>query len=266
MGKILKYRPRARAAKRAPRRYARKRVTKAKKLSKPMVKAIQKIIHKDVESKSAYAQQYNTSFNSGINSAGDAIQLLPNITQGTTDNARIGDQIRAQRLRLKGFVTTNLTYQSYSNCRLGVRIMIVQPKMYKDLSTILTNATTWMATLLKKGGTTAGFTGIVPDLMADINTDTITTYYDKVFYVNTPYVATSVGDLATYNSVKFFSKSLNLRNKLLRYDSNVNGGLTPVDYNPVMLVGYVHLDGSSPDTITTQIAMSCDSYLDYEDA
>lgn len=234
--------------------------------SKSFAKAVQRIVHKDVESKSAYNQQYSINFNSGINSSGDALQILPNIAQGTADNARIGDQVRAQKLRVKGFVTSNLTYQSYSNCRLGIRVMIVQPKMYQDYATIIAQAAVWMGTLLKKGGTTTGFTGIVPDLMADINTDAITKYYDKVFYVNTPYVATSVGDLATYNSVKFFSKTLNLRNKLLRYDSSINSGLTPVGYNPVMLVGYVHLDGSSPDTITTQVTMSCDSYLDYEDA
>lgn len=234
--------------------------------SKAFKQAVQAVVSKNAETKSAFNQQYSINFNSGINSGGDALQLLPNITNGTGDNARIGDQIRGQVLRCKGFIASNLTYQSYSNCRLGVRVMVVQPKMYSDLTAITNNASTWMATLLKKGGTTTGFTGIVPDLMADINTDAITKYYDKVFYVNTPYVATSVGDLATYNSIKFFKFNLKLRNKLLKYDSSISSGLTPTNYNPVLLLGYVHLDGSSADTLTTQVTLSCDSYLDYEDA
>lgn len=252
-----------RAPRRVPRRYGRKKV--AAKLSKPMTKAIQRIIHKDVETKTAYTQQYSVNFNSGI-ASGDALQLIANIGQGTGDNARVGDQIRAQKLTVKGFVISNLTYQSYSNCRLGVRIFIVQPKMYTDLATIQSTASVWTSTLLKKGGTTSAFTGIVPDLMADVNTDAITVYYDKVFYVNTPYVATSVGDLATYNSTKFFSKTINLRNKLMRFDNSINSGLTSTNFNPVMLLGYVHLDGSSPDTVTTQITMSNDCVLYYEDA
>jgi len=255
---------RGRAPKRAPRRYGRKRAVK--KLSKPMTKAIQKIIHKDVETKSAFTSTTAVAFNSGINSSGDIQIIIPDIQNSTYDNGRIGDQIRAQRLRVKGILTSNLTYTTNSQCRLGVRVFIVQPKMYSNYDAINVNATTWMGALLKKGLSTTGFTGVINDLQADVNTDAITVMYDKVFYVNTPYMATSVGEQSTYNSVKFINKTFNLRNKLLKYDTAFNSAKTPTNFNPVLLVGYVHLDGSGPDTVSTQVSFTTDTYLDYEDA
>lgn len=238
---------------------------KVYKKNRAFVKAVQAIIHKDAESKQAYASINAVAFNSAMNSAGDPQWLIPQIAQGSADNARIGDQIRGQKITVKGAIVSNLTYQSYSNCRLAVRMMIVQPKAYPSLSIAQANATTWLNYLLKKGGTTSAFNGNMADIWAPVNTDAITKYYDKVFYINTPYVSTSVGDLSTYNSVKMFSKTIKLRNKLLKYDSGIDSGLTPTNYAPILLLGYAHLDGSGADVLTTQVSLSMDTIFDYED-
>jgi len=251
--------------KKGKKRYSKKPMV-SKKSSKTFVKKVQAIIHKDVETKSAFSQNTSVAFNSGINSAGDIQIIVPDIQNSTFDNGRIGDQIRGMRLRIGAILTSNLTYTAYSNCRLGVRVLIVQPKMYSNYDAINTNATVWLGTLLKKGLATSAFTGLINDLYADINTDAITVYYDKVHYINTPFMATAVGEQSTYNSVRFIKKTINLRNKLLRYDSAFNSGKTPTNFNPVMLCGYAHLDGSGPDTVTTQVSMTTDSYMDYEDA
>jgi len=247
-------------------RRAPKRPRKAQaKPSKAFAKKVQAVVHKDAETKSAFCSTTSVGFNSGINSGGDIQIIVPDIQNSTYDNGRIGDQIRGMKLRIKGILTSNLTYNTNSQCRLGVRVFIVQPKSYSNYDAINANATIWQATLLKKGLTTVGFTGVINDLQADVNKDAITVYYDKVFYINTPYLVSSVGDATTYNSVRFINKTLNLRNKLLRYDSAFNSGKTPTNWNPVMLVGYVHLDGSGPDTVSTQVSMTTDTYLDYED-
>jgi len=170
------------------------------------------------------------------------------------------------QLRMKGILTTTLTYNSNSNCRLGVRVFIVQPKMYSNYDAVYANATTWMSTLLRKGLSTVGFTGLINDLTLDVNREAITVYHDKVYYVNTPYLVSSVGDATTYNSVRFINKTIKLRNKLLKFDSIFNSGKTPTNFNPVLLVGYVHLDGSGADTLTTQVSFTSNTYLDYEDA
>ena len=253
----------------------RKKTSSKKAPTKNFVKAVQAIIKKDVETKTIYTQQYNTFFNSGINSSADCLQLISTMGNGTADASRIGDQVRALRLRCKGFLMTRFTGSAgttyYQNCRIGVRLMVVQPKMYSSLGAIQANATTWLPTLLKKGLTTTAFTGIVPDLMADINRDAITVYHDKVFYVQNPYsnaVLGSAGNnlLIPLETCKFFNLSMKLNSKVLRYDSSIDSGLTPTNFNPVVLLGYCYLDGSSPDSVTTQISMSYDSYLDYEDA
>lgn len=252
-----------------------RRAKKTARLSKPVARAVQQIVNKNVETKTAYTQQYNTFFNSAINFSGDNLAIMPNISAGTSDASRIGDQIRGKRLRIKGNLMTRFTGSAgttyYNNCRIGVRMMIVQPKMYHNKGAIDANAATWQATLLKKGSTTTGFTGIIPDLYADINRDAITVYYDKVFYVTNPYSNAVFGTtqsnlLMPTGTCRFFRKTINLRNKLLRYDNSIDSGLTPTNFNPVCILGYCYLDGSSPDAVTTNIAMSYDCNFDYEDA
>jgi len=146
--------PRTKIGKRAKRAMPRKR----KGASKGLVKAIKSVLHEQAETKSAYTQQSSTTFNSGISSSADCLQVVANIGQGTGDNSRIGDQIRAQSVKIKGFFISRFTGGGgttyYQNCRIGVRIMIVQPKSYSGLGAIQANALTWQSTLLKRGGTT----------------------------------------------------------------------------------------------------------------
>jgi len=224
---------------------------------------VQKIIHKNAETKQAFATLPPTYFNSGISVVGDMLQLLPNINYSTADNGRIGDQIRGQSLVVKGALQISGASSSYSNSRVAVRVFIVQPKNLGDLTNI-TFSNTWLSNLLKKGGVTTAFTGIMSDLWAPVNVDAITKFYDKVFYLDSAYVSVA-GTATTGNSVKFFTIPLSMKNKLLRYDSNLGSALTPVNYNPIMLVGYVHMDGSSPDTVTTAVSCQFDSIFNYED-
>lgn len=239
------------------------------KPSKTFTKKVKKILHAQVETKQAFSSLPSTAFNSGITAVGDIQNLLPTIAQGTADNARIGDQIKGQRLSIKGAVVYSPSagsYGTYSNARLAVRIMIIQPKQYGDYSAIYNNFATWSPYLLKKGGTTTNFSGTMSDLWAPINTDAITKYYDKIMYLNGAYERTAVGGYQLLGSTKFFKINLKLRNKTIKYDSSVSSGLSPTNYAPIMLIGYVHMDGSAPDSVSTAITAQYDSIFDYEDA
>lgn len=261
-------------------RQARRTGAKRAKRAKPSAafrRKVLKVVHGEAETKQANSVQYLQiqNYNSGITGPGDNNFILPNIAQGTADNARIGDQIRAQKLSVKGHFITRFTGSAgttyYQNCRIGVRMMIVAPKSYGSQGAINSNSTTWMNTLLKKGGTTTGFTGIISDLYAKVNTDAVTCYFDKIYYVQNPYSNAILGSgqsnlLMPSGTTKFFSKTFKLRNKLLKYDNSIDSGLTPVSYNPTLVLGYAYLDGSSSDTATTQIGLAWESYLDYEDA
>lgn len=234
---------------------------------KALAVKINRIIKKQTESKKSFHSMTTTAFNSGISNSGDVLFCCPNIGQGTAENERIGDEVKAQSLRIDGILTMNLSNSGFATaCRIGVRVMVVQPKAYSSVGIIQSESTTWLAQLLKKGGTEVGFTGIPSDLYADINTNSVTKYYDKVFYLNQDLVNSTVGAVGVNYSTKFFTINLKLRNKLLRYAAAYSGGITAINYNPCLLVGYVHLDGSAPDTVTTQLNMSYISRLMYEDA
>lgn len=250
---------------------AKKRVAKP---SKKFAKAVQKVIHANAETKMATVQQAFTSFNSAISVAGDIYPIIPAINQGIQDNNRLGDQCRGQKIRLRGHLIMAQNYNTgVSNCRIAVRLMVVQPKAYATLDTVQANYATWMPSLLKRGGTSVAFTGLISDLYSDVNTDAITCYYDKIIYMTLPHEnritgttnVNTVGVSDLRQTVKFFDLTRSLRNKLLKYDPAFTSGQQPSNFSPVLVVGYAHLDGSSPDTVDTQVSIQFNSNLYFED-
>lgn len=265
----------AKNARRKPR--ARKAVSKRSvKPSRKFVKMVKKVIHSQSEDKMAYASSGDTPiyFNSGITSASDIQTVLPQINENANDNGRIGDELRAKRLRLRGhIILSDNTDNNMWNKRVGVRLMIVSPKRFPNIDDAYSNFSAWNTALLKRGGTQVGYTGLVRDLYTPINTDEITCYYDKVFYLSQDRVfewvnTTNVGSKATQgirDTVKFFNISIPCYNKKLHYDQGASSNLQPTNYGPFLLLGYSFLDGSSADTVSTRIGLVYDSYFTYED-
>lgn len=247
--------------------FRKKTFTKAKS-SKAFVKKVQKIIHADVETKQAYHIMAPTNFNSGIDVTGDVIRVLPNISTGVDSNNRIGQQLKAQNLVIKGCVSWSPsvgTFGTFANARLGVRIMVVQPRNYSEVNQVITSATTWLPNLLQKGGVAAPFQGQINDLWAPINTEAIIKYYDKVIMLNGTYQASNVGFSQLLGATKFFNINLKCRNKTLKYETNISTN-NPTNYAPVFLIGYAHLDGSGPDTVSTALVCQWDAVFNFEDA
>ena len=243
--------------------------------SRTFTKNVLKVIHKETESKQCYHTSGDTliAFNSGINATGDILRLVPNMSAGTAENQRVGDEVRAQRLSIKGVLQmyVNADGNTVGPKRIAVRVMIVQPKRYNTWSDIQTNVANWSGSLLKKGGTVVSFTGIMSDIWAPINRPAITVYSDKLYYMNQEYLnnVTGVGivpQIQGRNVCRFFSKTFKLRNKKLEYDANIDGNILPTKFMPVMIIGYVHLDGSAADVLTTQVSVQYDTMLTYEDA
>jgi len=252
---------------RRPRRGVKR--AKRAKPSGAFRKKVLAVMRGQVETKQAFHAVGPTSYNSGINAIGDATKILPSVSQGTNDSQRIGDQLTGLKLTVKGAIVYNPStgqYGTYANSRLGVRMMIVQPRQYSNIDDVQSNAAAWLSLLLKKGSSSSAFTGTLSDLWAPINSDYIIKYYDKVFYMDAPYQATAVGSTVMGNSTRIFKHTLKLRNKVLKYDSSVSSGSQPVNYAPVLLIGYTHMDGSGADTLTTAIQLSYDTIFNYEDA
>jgi len=264
------------------RRSARRGGKRAGKSSKRFTKAVQRVIHKNVETKQAFNTTGDSLImcNSGITAASDIFQILPNIYNGTGDNARIGDEIRGQKISVKGYLQLNVdTSLSQVNKRIAVRIMVVSTKRFSATNDAYNNFAGWYQSLLKKGGTQVAFSGTISDLMAPINTDEITKHYDKTFYMSQSnifsYTAPGTASVAVVgleeatdirSTIKMFRFHIKCRNKLLRYDATHAGGTQPTNYGPMLLVGYTHLDGSAADVLQTNVGLHFDSVFDYEDA
>lgn len=251
--------------KKSSKRTYRKRKPKVAK-KKPMVKLIQSVINKNLEDKAAWRAQTDINFNSAINAQADVYGIMPSIGIGTGDASRVGAQLHGKSLVITGHMISNLTNFAYSDCRIGVRLMIVSPKGYLGFTPAFNSAVTWLSYLLRRGATTVGYTGLISDLYTPINTDAITCHYDRRFYVTSPYVPGLLeGAIPVTGSTKFFRISLPC-NRIFKYDSAVDSGLLPTNYNPFVILGYSHLDGSTPDTVQTQINLSWTCKFRYQDA
>lgn len=265
-----------------PRRYrkarkyvtARKMVRKAKKAN--FVRAVKKVISAQVESKMAHITSGNNliSFNSGINSSADMLQVLPNIAQGTGDSNRIGDQIRGQSLTIKGHVRlqpNTETNELLSTTNVVVRMMVLSMKNRNGIYADAIGGSANLSNLLKKGSTTSGFTGVLGDINAEINTDWFTLHAERKFYLNQSLIAVpgpagqSSVAMDTRNLVKFFKIKIPCK-KLLKYDAGAASGLQPLNWAPFLVLGYSFLNGASPDTVSTNVGMSYITDFKYEDA
>lgn len=234
-----------------------------------------KMIEKRAETKQAFTSSNATFFNSGVSGDGDMIQILPNIAKGTSDNQRIGDQITAQSMTIKGFVrflpqpTTTVNTAHYGH--VAIRLMVLSLKTGPNYNAALIQAAS-LGSLLKKGGTTVGFTGAISDVYAPINTDLFTKHYNKVFYVTQSYVITGDGTtnpkvaIDVSKLVKFFNIKVPCKKKVLKYDSSLSSDLLPSNFAPFLCAGYCYMNGDAPDYTTTNLQVSYDVELNYEDS
>jgi hypothetical protein len=222
------------------------------------------------------------AFNSGVNSGGDVVRVFPNIVQGTGEANRIGDHIRSQKLTIKGhFVinviptlstTSSLPTSIPSNCRLMIRAFICSVKRFQNYEDTVSNVASWSANFLKNGNTAQALEGSIESLYLPVNTDVITVHKEIKKYISIP-MLTSTSSVATpanwiiaqsadpRSSVKFFNVTIPCK-KLLKYDDNF---FTPQNYAPFMVVSYAHLDGTSPDVVTTAVNATFVSTIHFED-
>lgn len=243
-------------------------------LDPKIVKAIKQMINKSidakVETKQAYHTQTPTDFNSAISVAGDCMRLIPNIAQGTDGHTRLGDYIEPISLNMRMILQMlpQGNNQSASVCKLAVRAMIITPKQFPNWAAASANTATWMPQLLKKGGTTVGFTGDISDLFCPYNVEAITCHWQKVYYFNQPWATSTASSIALDQSslVTFVNKTIRLKGKKFHYSADVDGGLTPTDAGYFLVIGYAFVDGTSPDTLSTRVRVQFDNVLNFQDA
>lgn len=247
--RVRKYRPVKAAVRRA--------VVKAK--AKVFNKKVLRVIHQQAENKISRVTNYGGSA-SGMLSVPDAprttgadcFPIIPSISETATAGTfyRSGQKIKARSLVVKGYYayTPNVTVSTENFNHIGIRIMVVSPKNVRDQTSIVSNSGSWIQNLLQNGSTTQQFSNSVPSsLYLPFNGENIIKYYDKVHYLHNDYMlqttASGITPLPTNMLFKHFTIRIPMKNKTLMYDQSINSGLTPTNFNPVLMVGAVQMNG-----------------------
>lgn len=265
-----------------PKRSYKKRMTKsttAPKTTKGLKKFVMGIVNDGREDKQAFhtlgSGQEMVPFESGMYEY-NLHRIIPNIQKGVEENERIGEQINAKSLVLKGIMKFNYETQegSPNMSNVAVRVMCLSLKTSPSWQQSLSNMTNSLENLLRRGATTVPFKGYLEDIYSPVNTDLFTVHYNKVFYINQSYfvqIGTGGGPVSAdlKNTVKFFTIKLKVKNKLLKYSNafGANDDLLPSNYSPFFIAGYSYLNGASPDgQEAAQLKITYNTELKYEDS
>ena len=204
----------------------------------------------------------------------DMNRVVPTIGQGVDDGQRIGNNIEPKSLVIKGHYLWNQLFNAtvqntiVPSCRIGVRMMIVQPKMYHTYIDAQLNPNSWLPYLLNDGISSTSFTGTVKNLYQDLNTDIVDIFYDKVSYISMPTLvlsttATWADDVVPVReTVKFFNIKLKCP-KTLNFSDRLSA--ENVNFNPIVLVAFSYLDGTTTSG-TSLLNLFYDSKMTYTDA
>lgn len=231
------------------------------------VKQVQSIISKDVETKMAFHSQAYYAKVSGITAVNDILRILPAIANGTGPCFRIGDQLKCQSLTISGNLLLNPQMTTtFAFTRVAVRIMVVSSKRYPTYADA-TGQSNWLDSLLQKGTVVTNFSGIQSDLFAPLNREVVTVHADKVYYMDAPFLGTTAGYAqGAQDTIKYFNIKIPCKGKVLKYDPNISSSLLPSNFGPVLLFGYVFMDGTAPTTVFTPVSCQYVSTFNFEDA
>ena len=258
--------------------------------SKNFKKKVQDIVHdelkQEIEEKHAICEYQNIAINRNIPSGvvvnadsaattGNFYKILPEIEQSATGeagrayNTRIGNEICLKEIDLHGYLShADDAVQDISlpNSRLAVRVMILRAKEINDGEVLFNNMPT--DTLLRFGnfdatGTSgpAPFGGFVLDPFRDINRDTFSVRYDKVFQINAPVVitglsATTAGVIPATTKIWRHKLSFGKRGLKLKYSASTD--LEPNNFPYFLCVGYSSTTGTSgPENAKVRMNVSC---------
>lgn len=230
-------------------------------------KQVLSVIHKQAEDKMVSFNHPLTAYNSSITLNTDMSRIIGPINPGTATDQRVGEEIRLKSVNIKGHLIMSSTSYTSANTRLGVRVMILSSKRYPHLGDAIANYLTTLPVIVKNGTDENPFDGSIQSLYSEVNTQQFTKHYDKVFYMTQPLrtVTTAIGITETpisQFSTRFFNINLKCKNRKITFKDGANYGY---GFEPFMVLGYVHLDGSVADTVETQVSAAYTATCKYED-
>lgn len=246
----------------APRRFIRRaaavkrrRVRQARSNKLATVRLVKKMIHRNMENKLA-GTQYGVQFNAQINSAGDAYGLLPSISNGTGDNARVGNRINPRGLLVTVQVYITDTSLIPPSTVFLPRILVLQQKSQTGYQPGLSVD---FSKLLDHGQGEGSFTGDLMSYRSPINTDCFHVYQD----IKTKLcLGNGNGDENPNIISKVFKFWVPCPKTLLYGDAQQY----PQNFAPFITMGYATGQNVVTPPESTFVTMDWTSTLYYEDA
>lgn len=184
--------------------------------------------------------------------------VLPNTNQGPQANERIGTQIKASSLIIKGCVTIpaddNPPLVTGDRADIQLRLMVLSSKSYKSQDGINDNWSTGTieySKIFKVNSIAEPPDGSLADMWKEVNTECFTTHYDKVFRMQRgvgyfPDVTSTSGAAHMPAINKSFFINVKCKNKVLKYEDSGNNEAT--NFCPFMIATWAYSDGSAPSS------------------
>lgn len=240
--------------------------------TKPLLKMVKQMVLKNQETKFASNQYTYTGFNSSINSSGDYIVCLPNVSQGTAQNNRIGGSIKPIKLVIRGYYVYRTDALSGARV-IGTRLFCFSDKTVSSYPVLTSAGANFQ--LLDLGGSPTTYTGTPMNYITPHNTDAFKWYFDKRHVIQKPYGLTNSLSPSSTTDVTGFDRSMirpftitipaSKMPSVLRYDESISSTV-PVNFAPLLALGYSDLLAFPADTVLQQLGMEFCATLYYKDA
>ena len=219
-------------------------------------------------------------FNGSIASAGEIYGVLPAIPKTTTDSitahGRLGDYVTPKSLKLNG----SIAIVSAQYKRIRVRMFVLTAKSIKNVGQ---KSSIDIVHLINDGQTDGGvqFDGTVQKRDFPVNTKLFTVLSDRSYdlcsasgtsVTGEPHMPDegAVGAVPRFinqddnqKSFVHFNLDLPLPSRLAFTSSSGNDA---TNYYPFMCIGYTEYDTNPASSTSTEIAVSCNSMLRYDDS
>lgn len=268
-------------------RYQRKAARKPKSKSKPkaatsamltLIKNVAtKATQRELETKYVSVVENGIAFNSGINTGySEMYSLIPMCqppslgTQAAQDWQRSNNDITPVSVRTTWTFTCSSGEPNRSVNIIGA-LYCLQHKSIRHFNDLNAAFPLTGPQFLKSGnaGQTQLFNGFASDLVAPINIENFTLLYKKTFHIQKN-VGDANGDVTTGNTPNVnnsvFSTSYSLKvPKQYRYSPG-SGEIYPQGHAPFWVLGYCHVDGSTPDVLNQDLTASWNTQMIFKDA
>jgi len=261
-----------------PRKYVKRstgprklRAKKSSKVNAAVKQYVSRTLSRSEETKMVSIEYSFSSFNSQILSPSDLITLMPQLSQGTAQNNRVGNTIRPVRIEVVGYITY---YPAAATGNLDARMLGARLFCFQDKANRSYANSDLNYNLLNLGGSSTNYTGTALNWISPHNNDQFQFFADRKMTILKPYGYTNNAVPSTTNAITGMDKSMFHPFKIVlskkhlpavfKYDQT-DSTTYPTNFNPKLALGYTDLLNASPDIATTQIAMSFVSTLFYKD-